>query len=99
MSDSFSSTNGGPPRRSKGEESRAAILLAAAQLATTRGLQGLSIGELAAHLGMSKSGLYAHFKSKEELELATIDTAALIFDREVLHSVRAAPPGARRLMT
>jgi AcrR family transcriptional regulator len=87
------------PRRSKGEESRAAILLAAAQLATTRGLEGLSIGDLAAHLGMSKSGLYAHFASKEELELATIETAAQIFDREVLQAVRAAPPGKQRLLT
>jgi AcrR family transcriptional regulator len=87
------------PHRSRGEESRAAILLAAAQLATIRGLEGLSIGDLAAHLGMSKSGLYAHFKSKEELELATIETAARIFDREVLQLVRAAPPGARRLLT
>jgi AcrR family transcriptional regulator len=98
MSDSFSLRNVVSPLRSKGEKSRAAILLAAAQLATTRGLQGLSIGDLAAHLGMSKSGLYAHFKSKEELELATIETAAQIFDREVLQSVRAAPPGARRLI-
>src|SRR5215510_12572375 len=97
MSDSFSSTHGGPPRRSKGEESRAAILLAAAQLATTRGLQGLSIGELAAHLGMSKSGLYAHFKSKEELELATIETAAAIFDGEVLQPAAQAPTGIARL--
>lgn len=99
MSDSFSVKKDDSPGRTKGEKRRAAILLAAAQLATTRGLQGLSIGDLAAHLGMSKSGLYAHFKSKEELELATIETAAQIFDREVLQSVRAAPPGARRLVT
>ena len=69
---------------SKGQISRTAILLAAAKLATTRGLDGLSIGDLAAEVGMSKSGLYAHFKSKEDLELATIETAADIFDREVL---------------
>src|SRR6478752_5414172 len=71
----------GPRRkpRADGAESRRAILLAAANLATTRGLEGLSIGELAQHIGMSKSGLYAHFKSKEELELATIETAAEIF--------------------
>jgi AcrR family transcriptional regulator len=101
MSDFFSSTDdppAGPPRRAKGKASRDAILHAAARLATTRGLEGLSIGDLATHLGMSKSGLYAHFKSKEELELATIETAAQIFDREVLQSVRAAPPGARRLL-
>lgn len=102
MNDSLSSKDDvpvGASRRSKGDERRAAILLAAARLATTKGLQGLSIGDLAAHLGMSKSGLYAHFRSKEELELATIETAAQIFDREVLQSVRAAPPGTRRLKT
>src|SRR4051794_39842474 len=70
--------------RADGVESRQAILRAAAELATTRGLEGLSIGELAQHIGMSKSGLYAHFRSKEELELATIETAAEIFHREVL---------------
>src|SRR5689334_5924571 len=84
-------------RRNKGERSRNAILTAAARLATTYGLHGLSIGELAEHLGMSKSGLYAHFKSKEELELATIDAAAVVFNREVLEPAMAAPPGVRRL--
>jgi AcrR family transcriptional regulator len=81
----------------KGERSRTAILTAAARLATTYGLHGLSIGDLATHLGMSKSGLYAHFKSKEELELATIEAAAAIFNREVLEPAMAAPPGVRRL--
>ena len=74
-------------------ESRRAILHAAANLATTRGLEGLSIGELAQHIGMSKSGLYAHFKSKEELELATIETAAEIFEREVLAPAGESPGG------
>jgi AcrR family transcriptional regulator len=46
---------------------------------------------------MSKSGLYAHFKSKEELELATIETAAAIFDREVLRPAAQAQPGTERL--
>ena len=81
----------------KGERSRAAILTAAASLATTHGLHGLSIGQLASHLAMSKSGLYAHFKSKEDLELATIDVAADIFQREVLDFGSSAPPGLRRL--
>src|SRR5262245_45960667 len=74
--------------RADGVESRRAILHAAANLATTRGLEGLSIGELAEHIGMSKSGLYAHFKSKEELELATIETAAEVFARDVLGPAR-----------
>src|SRR5215813_8153802 len=82
---------------SKGQASRATILLAAAKLATTKGLIGLSIGDLAAEVGMSKSGLYAHFKSKEELELATIETAAAIFDSEVIQPVTRAPAGIARL--
>jgi AcrR family transcriptional regulator len=84
-------------RRSAGQLSRATILLTAAKLVTVKGLEGLSIGELAAEVGMSKSGLYAHFKSKEELDLATIETAATIFDREVLQPAMAAPAGLRRV--
>src|SRR5215472_15261143 len=83
--------------RADGVESRRTILLAAAELATTRGLEGLSIGELAEHIGMSKSGLYAHFKSKEELELATIETAAEIFARDVLAPVSGSPGGLGRV--
>jgi AcrR family transcriptional regulator len=79
-------------------ESRRAILLAAAELATTRGLEGLSIGELAQHIGMSKSGLYAHFQSKEELELATIETAAAIFERDVLGPASESPGGLGRVL-
>jgi AcrR family transcriptional regulator len=85
------------PRPSKGEASRATILHAAAKLATMRGLDGLSIGDLAAEVGMSKSGLYAHFKSKEELELATIETAAAIFESEVLRPTARAHAGTERL--
>jgi len=83
--------------RADGVESRRAILLAAANLATTRGLEGLSIGELAQHIGMSKSGVYAHFKSKEELELATIETAAEIFERDVLGPAGESPGGLGRV--
>src|SRR6267142_2493963 len=90
----------GPRRkpRADGIESRRAILVAAANLATTRGLEGLSIGELAQHIGMSKSGLYAHFKSKEELELATIDTAAEIFEVAVIRPASASPGGLGRVL-
>jgi AcrR family transcriptional regulator len=90
-------THAGRKARADGVASRRAILLAAANLATTRGLEGLSIGELAQHIGMSKSGLYAHFKSKEELELATIETAAEIFEREVLATAGASPGGLGRV--
>src|SRR5262249_52751160 len=88
---------GDEPPPSKGQASRATILLTAAKLATTKGLDGLSIGDLAAEVGMSKSGLYAHFKSKEELELATIETAAAIFDSEVLQPAARAQAGTERL--
>jgi len=83
--------------RADGIESRNAILDAAARLATTHGLEGLSIGELARHIGMSKSGLYAHFKSKEELELATIETAAEIFESDVIRKVPESPRGIARV--
>jgi AcrR family transcriptional regulator len=83
--------------RSDGERSRRAILDAAARLATVDGINGLSIGGLAEHIGMSKSGLYAHFKSKEELQLATIDTAAGLFSAEVVEPAGSAPAGRARL--
>ena len=70
--------------REDGLRSRATILDAAARLATVEGLEGLSIGRLAEHIGMSKSGLYAHFGSKEELQLATIETASAIFQEHVV---------------
>ena len=71
-------------RRADGERSRRAILEAAAQLATVQGLEGLSIGQLAEHIGMSKSGLYSHFGSKEELQLATVEMARDIFEADVV---------------
>jgi len=83
--------------RSDGQRSRSAILHASARLATIEGLNGLSIGGLADHIGMSKSGLYAHFKSKEELQLATIDTASEIFAAEVVEPAAAAPAGLARV--
>jgi AcrR family transcriptional regulator len=73
------------------------ILDAAARLATVEGLEGLSIGRLAEHIGMSKSGLYAHFGSKEELQLATIDTAGDIFAHEVVEPTAGIADPRRRL--
>jgi len=70
--------------REDGIRTRKAILAEAVSLATVEGLEGLSIGELAKALGISKSGLYAHFGSKEGLQLATIDEAERIFDQEVI---------------
>ena len=60
----------------KGAETRAAILDRAVDLASAEGLEGLTIGRLAAELEMSKSGLFAHFGSKQELQLATVEAAA-----------------------
>ena len=75
-------------KRADGERSRAAILDAATKLATVEGLDGLSIGRLAEEIGMSKSGLYAHFGSKEDLQLAAIDTAVEIVRSEVILPAR-----------
>jgi AcrR family transcriptional regulator len=82
----------------KGERTRAAILEEAAQLSTVVGLEGLSIGGLAAATGMSKSGLYAHFGSKLDLQLATIEAARQTFVEEVLRPAFAAPRGRERLL-
>jgi AcrR family transcriptional regulator len=73
-------------------------LLEAVSLATVDGLEGLSIGNLAAALGISKSGLYAHFGSKQELQLATVDEAGRIFQNEVVGPALAAPPGVAQLV-
>jgi AcrR family transcriptional regulator len=85
-------------RRADGERSRQAILRGAANLATIDGLRGLSIAELAAHIGMSKSGLYAHFGSKEELQLATVETAREIFDAEIVEPAQAIADPLERLL-
>ena len=80
-------------KRADGERSRRAILDAASRLATVEGIDGLSIGRLAQEIGMSKSGLYAHFGSKEELQLATVAAAEQVFDADVIDpaSHRPAP--------
>jgi AcrR family transcriptional regulator len=84
--------------RADGERTRRAILRAAASLATVDGLEGLSIGNLATAIGISKSGLYAHFGSKQELQLATVEEAARIFDAEVVQPALAAPAGRAQLL-
>jgi AcrR family transcriptional regulator len=81
----------------KGQRTRNSILEAAAALATEEGLDPLSIGRLADATGMSKSGLFAHFGSKEELQLATVDYAAALFVAEVIDPARSAPKGLARI--
>jgi AcrR family transcriptional regulator len=83
--------------RSDGERSRQAILREAAQLATVEGIAGLSISRLATAVGMSKSGLFAHFGSKEELQLATIETASAIYEEQVIRPAAGASTGIERL--
>ena len=83
-------------RRSDGERSRNAILREAARLATIEGIGGISIARLADAVGMSKSGLFAHFGSKQELQLATIETAETLFDELVTKPALAAPTGLER---
>jgi AcrR family transcriptional regulator len=87
----------GRRQRADGARSRQTILTAATELATVEGLDGLSIARLAEHAGMSKSGLFAHFRSKEDLQVATIDAAAEMFHREVTQPGLAAPAGLRRV--
>jgi AcrR family transcriptional regulator len=89
-----------PPRRrrSDGERSRQAILSEAARLATVEGIEGLSLGRLADAVGMSKSGLFAHFGSKEELQLATVEAAGSVFEEVVIGPAQATPPGVARLL-
>src|SRR5213595_771130 len=84
-------------RRSDGERSRQAILGEAARLATVEGIEGLSLARLAEAVGMSKSGLFAHFGSKEELQLATIDAASAIFDDLIIDPAGAETTGVPRL--
>jgi AcrR family transcriptional regulator len=81
----------------KGQRTRNSILETAAALATEEGLEPLSIGRLAEATAMSKSGLFAHFGSKEELQLATVDYAATLFVGEVIDPARSAPKGLARI--
>jgi AcrR family transcriptional regulator len=100
MNDPDLETAGGRParkRRSDGERSRNAILREAAQLATVEGIGGLSISRLADAVGMSKSGLFAHFGSKQELQLATMEAASAVFSEHVLEPALLAPDALARL--
>ena len=84
-------------RVERGEQTRRQILRRAAEIASVEGLEGLSIGRLATELAVSKSGVFAHFGSKEELQLATVRAAAAIFVRQVVEPALVEPPGLARL--
>jgi AcrR family transcriptional regulator len=76
---------------------REEIIARAVDLASSEGLEGLTIGRLASELGLSKSGLFGHFGSKQELQLATIDEASRRFVREVVEPALVEPEGGPRL--
>lgn len=86
-----------PRRRSDGAATHSVILEAAMRLASIEGLSSLTIGRLSQELGVSKSGVFAHFRSKERLQRETIDAARAIFEREVIEPGFAAPEGVARL--
>jgi AcrR family transcriptional regulator len=81
----------------KGEETRQAILARAFELATVVGVSGLSIGRLAEEMGLSKSGLFAHFGSKEALEVAVVEEASRQFVQAVMVPALRFPRGEPRL--
>src|SRR5690242_21576210 len=82
---------------SKGVRTRESILRVAVDLASVEGLEGLTIGRLADELKMSKSGLFAHFGSKEDLQLATVAAAGEIFAGHVIRPALAVEAGVPRL--
>jgi AcrR family transcriptional regulator len=81
----------------RGDRTRAAVLDRAVTLATEYGLSGLSLAQLADDLGVSKSGLFAHWPNKEALQLAAIEHAREQFGAQVIAPALAAPRGVRRL--
>ncbi|MFL6115182.1 MAG: TetR/AcrR family transcriptional regulator [Catenulispora sp.] len=84
---------------SKGEQTRRAVLEAAMEVAASSGLASLTIGSLAERTGLSKSGLFAHFKSKEALQLQVLEFAGEAFVQDVIRPALAAPRGEKRITT
>src|SRR5215467_13437869 len=84
-------------RKAQGERTRKAILETAVHIASAEGLEGLTIGRLALELSMSKSGLFAHFGSKEDLQVATVEAARAIFIHEVIKPAFESAQGMLRL--
>jgi AcrR family transcriptional regulator len=81
----------------KGARTRATILAAAVETASLGGFAGLNLQPLADRVGMTKSGLYAHFGSKEALQLATLEHATALFEATVVAPAKAEPAGLPRL--
>jgi AcrR family transcriptional regulator len=80
-----------------GEQTHAAILETAMRVASIEGLGGLTIGRLASELGVSKSGVYAHFRSKQRLQQETVEAARAVFAGEVIEPGMHAPEGLGQL--
>ena len=91
------STSGTGRALQKGQQTKAVIVEAALGLATHIGLEGLSIGALADVTGMSKSGVFAHFGSREELQISVIREYHTRFEQEVFYPAMSAPRGVARL--
>lgn len=85
-------------KEARGEKTRQEILQASVHIASAEGLEGLTIGRLADELHLSKSGLFAHFGSKEELQLAVVGKAREIFVREVVDRAFRRERGLVRLL-
>jgi AcrR family transcriptional regulator len=85
------------PEKSKGDATRERIVHRALEIASLEGLGSLTIGSLAEDLGLSKSGLFAHFKSKERLQLEVLEAAASNFTLEVFHPALVKARGLPRL--
>jgi len=92
-----SPTHPSPGRERAGERRRREILAAAADVATAEGLDGLSIGRLAEEVGLSKSGVAAHFASKQDLQLHAVAAAAAGYQRHVVAPPLEAEPGVERV--
>lgn len=88
---------GGDGRLLRGKRTHREILASAVDLGSSEGLEALTIGRLATATGVSRSGLFAHFGSKQALQLATIEAAREIFIEEVLGSGQGTAEGLPRL--
>ncbi len=86
-----------PARRSDGQKTHATILDAAMRMASINGLGNLTIGGLARELGISKSGVFAHFRSKQLLQRETLEAASEVFQREVIAPGLDSPEGLSQL--
>ena len=81
----------------KGSDTRDRILEQAVRLASRDGLEGLTIGTLSSEMGLSKSGLFAHFGSKDELQIQVLQAAVARFEENVIRPALAVPRGEPRL--